>query len=295
MNSKLNYFKHEFFLLHKITTEQIFDSQNVPLFISIDEVGRGCVAGSVVSCVSLWIDPTFLAGNLNTQHQQNWLKLINDSKKLSEKKRQECFNIILDDYNISHSNISAANTNLVSTISQLVESQQKLHFKAEEFSDISGYKISQNKLNCLHFVIGQASPAEIDELNIWNAVQVSIARALLELQKQLHVLFPQLEPYLSKAIILMDGKHFIKVPKEFESNLQVTVTQADGLFISVGFSSIVAKVFRDTEMIQKDKSFPIFGFAKHKGYGTATHLTAIQSHGICELHRKSFLSNYLKP
>lgn len=90
----------------------------------------------------------------------------------------------------------------------------------------------------------------------------------------------------------MDGKHFISIPKEFQDNIQVTVTQADGLFASVGFSSIVAKVFRDSFMESQDNHFPLFGFSGHKGYGTAKHLSLIKQLGLCSLHRKSFLKNY---
>lgn len=291
-HSKSNFFHNEFFLLNNLLKEQIFKFVSVPLIISIDEVGRGCVAGSVVSCVSLWIDPTYFKLPCENKYKKLWLELINDSKKLTEKKRQECFDIILQDYEITLQNIICAEKNNIKSFNMLTESKNKLHFKAEEFSseNIPNFK---NNLECLQFVIGQACPAEIDTINIWNAVQLSVARALIELQKYVKINLPFLRDQLSNAIILMDGKHFLKVPSEFSQNLQVTVTKADGLFTSVGFSSIIAKVFRDTQMIQQDKKYPIFGFAKHKGYGTASHLSLIQSHGVCEIHRKSFLTNHL--
>lgn len=292
MHSKLNYFKNEFLLLNKISTEQIFKFSTVPLFISIDEVGRGCVAGSVVSCVSLWADPIFFNLNNDQQHKNDWLNLINDSKKLTEKKRQVCFNAIIKDFNLLYSTIKCGDAKQITSFTQLFENTNKLHYSGSEFETTTSKEAKQN-LICLQFILGQATPFEIDTYNIWNAVQISIARALLELNKQIYNSYPNLVNYIPKATILMDGKHFIKVPNEFKNNLQVTVTQADGLFLSVGFSSIIAKVYRDTEMIALDKTFPIFGFAKHKGYGTATHLQAIQSHGICNLHRKSFLSNYI--
>ncbi|WGL60639.1 ribonuclease HII [Pigmentibacter sp. JX0631] len=291
-DSKSNFFQNEFFLLNYLLKEQIFNYKSVPLIISIDEVGRGCVAGSVVSCVSLWADLSAFQNSLSKNYKKHWLHLINDSKKLTEKKRQECFDIILRDYEITFQEIICGKNNNIESFQALSESKNKLHFKAEEFSTENIPKYKSN-LECLQFIIGQASPLEIDTLNIWNAVQLSVGRALIELQKYVKNNFPFLTDHLSNALILMDGKHFLKVPQDFSQNLQVTVTKADGIFVSVGLSSIIAKVFRDTQMIQQDKKFPLFGFAKHKGYGTASHLNLIQSHGICEIHRKSFLANHL--
>ena len=288
MNLKKNAFQNEQFLLDTITKEQKLKT-DVPLIISIDEVGRGCVAGPVLSCVSLWTlkgyDPNFKTKN------QNWVSFIDDSKKLSEKKRAQCFDLILSDYNFNLSSIPFSNIN-PNNLNQLVSSKTKLHYKSDLFINKKHSDYS-NEYECIYFSLGEASSQEVDEFNIWNAVQLAIARAL----NNLYYTFQSssnsnIYPNLNQAIILMDGKHFIKVPIEFEKNIQATVTQADGLFISVCFSSIIAKVYRDTFMINQDTLYPSFGFSGHKGYGTPKHLNIIQNIGICPLHRKSFLTNY---
>ncbi|MBX9837586.1 ribonuclease HII [Silvanigrella sp.] len=288
MNLKTNIFQNEQFLLDTIAKEQKLKT-NVPLIISIDEVGRGCVAGPVLSCVSLWTlkgyDPSFKTKS------QKWVSYIDDSKKLSEKKRTQCFDLILNDYDYNLSSIPFSKLN-PNNLNHLVPSNTKLHYKSDLFIN----KKNSDHLNdfeCIYFSLGEASSQEVDEFNIWNALQLAIARALTNL----YYFFKSssesnIYPNLNQAIILMDGKHFIKVPKEFEKNIQATVTQADGLFISVGFSSIIAKVYRDTFMIYQDSLYPSFGFSGHKGYGTPKHLNIIQNIGICPLHRKSFLTNY---
>jgi ribonuclease HII len=69
---------------------------------------------------------------------------------------------------------------------------------------------------------------------------------------------------------------------------QVGIIDGDARSVSVAAASIVAKVARDTEMCDLDASFPVFGFARHKGYGVASHLAALQEHGPCPHHRFSF-------
>lgn len=287
MNNKLNLFENENFLLESITREQKNDSF-VPMIIAIDEVGRGCVAGPVLSCASVWAPKTSCENNLIKN--KSWLLLIDDSKKLSEKKRAQCFDLILEDYELNLSNIPYSNFNPI-TPNELIASKTKLHFKFDLFLN----KINKEKskdFECIYFSLGEASSIEVDNFNIWNAVQLAAGRALKNLFTQIENKVPKFKTNLNKSIILMDGKHFIKVPKEFVNNIQATVTQADGLFISVGFSSILAKVYRDTFMINQDSIYPSFGFSGHKGYGTPKHLSVIQNKGICPLHRKSFLTNY---
>jgi ribonuclease HII len=69
---------------------------------------------------------------------------------------------------------------------------------------------------------------------------------------------------------------------------QVGIIDGDARSVSIAAASIVAKVTRDTEMCDLDASFPVFGFARHKGYGVASHLAALQEHGPCPHHRFSF-------
>jgi ribonuclease HII len=73
-----------------------------------------------------------------------------------------------------------------------------------------------------------------------------------------------------------------------------TIVNGDGLCFSVAAASIIAKVTRDRVMVQYDALYPIYGFARHKGYGTAQHRSAILEHGVCPIHRKSFLKKILQ-
>lgn len=294
MTANKNYFQNENILLQKISLVQN-TKEVIPLIISIDEVGRGCVAGPVISCASLWIDSAYFEKFSFTTH--NWLHLINDSKKLSEKKRTICFNLILEDYNLNINEIPYSNNYLVNP-SELITSNFKLHINAEAFTNAKEQSLSHfrnNQFKCISFALGEASSFEVDQFNIWNAVQLAAGRALMQLQKIALTFFPSLENCFTKSIILMDGKHFIKIPNLFKDNLQITVTKADGIFVSVGFSSIIAKVFRDTFMIEQDNNYPNFSFSTHKGYGTEKHLALIKKIGLCSLHRKSFLENYCQP
>jgi ribonuclease HII len=290
MNPTVCSFQNENYLLQNIALEQN-PKAIVPLIIAIDEVGRGCVAGPVLSCASLWIHKNYIPGI--SPKEQNWLSGIDDSKKLSEKKRNISFDLILKEYDLNITNIPFSNKNPINP-SELRTSQSKLHFHAETFLSLKKQDIlnSQKDFECISFSLGEASANEVDDFNIWNAVQLAAGRALFNLQKIVINQYPSVQSDLNKAIILMDGKFFLKVPKDFENNIQVTVTQADGIFISVGFSSILAKVFRDTFMVGQDILFPSFGFSGHKGYGTAKHLSLIKKIGTCPLHRKSFLTNY---
>ena len=290
MNSIVSRFQNENYLLQQIALEQ--NSKAIaPLIIAIDEVGRGCVAGPVLSCVSLWAYKNDILGV--PSKKQDWLSCINDSKKLSEKKRNYCFELILKDYELNISSIPFSNKNPTNP-KELRASESKLHFHADTFLSVKkhDFKSLQKDFECISFSLGEASADEVDNFNIWNAVQLAAGRALINLQENAIKFCPSILNELNRAIILMDGKHFLKVPTGFEKNVQITVTQADGIFISVGFSSILAKVYRDSFMIEQDALFPSFGFSGHKGYGTASHLSLIKKIGVCPLHRKSFLTNY---
>ena len=88
---------------------------------------------------------------------------------------------------------------------------------------------------------------------------------------------------------LIDGNREpkgIKVPCK-------TVIKGDAKSSSIAAASILAKVTRDRLMMEYDEKYPQYQFAKHKGYGTKVHYEAIKEHGICEIHRRSFLKNVL--
>jgi len=114
------------------------------------------------------------------------------------------------------------------------------------------------------------SAAEIDRLNILQASLQAMAEAVA-----------QLDPAADSARV--DGNHLPKLAIPAEA-----VIGGDNRFIEIGAASILAKVERDRWMVEADRRYPDYGFAKHKGYPTPDHLSALKSLGPCELHRRSF-------
>ena len=72
-----------------------------------------------------------------------------------------------------------------------------------------------------------------------------------------------------------------------------SIIKGDAKCYSIAAASIVAKVTRDRIMRQWDEIYPQYGFAKHKGYGTAAHISAIKEYGLCPIHRRSFTKNFV--
>jgi ribonuclease HII len=113
-------------------------------------------------------------------------------------------------------------------------------------------------------------PPDIDRLNIYQAARVAMMQSLA-------CLTAGFDMVLSDAMPLPD----LKVPC-------VPIVHGDALSASIAAASIIAKVVRDRIMREKDEEFPEYGFARHKGYGTAEHLKAIKIYGPCAIHRRSF-------
>ena len=129
--------------------------------------------------------------------------------------------------------------------------------------------------------VGFASAAEIDELNILQATFLAMRRAAQKFYS------------LPRAFALVDGPHAIK---DFPL-LQQPVIDGDAKSLNIAAASIVAKVLRDRYMDTLDTLYPGYGFASHKGYGTAKHLAAVRQLGPCPEHRKTFgpIRNLLTP
>ena len=121
------------------------------------------------------------------------------------------------------------------------------------------------------YSVGQASPEEIDELNILNATMLAMRRAIEGLP-------------VKADFALIDGNcaRGIELPHK-------TVISGDALSVSISAASILAKVTRDRICLENDRDYPEYGFAKHKGYGTKDHMDALRRLGPCPLHRRSFL------
>lgn len=118
--------------------------------------------------------------------------------------------------------------------------------------------------------IAQASVQEIEELNILQATMLAMRRAVEGLR-------------LTPKKVLVDGNRLPVL-----SMMAEAIVQGDALVPAISAASILAKVHRDRWCTQVDADYPQYGFASHKGYGTAQHLAALLAHGPCPEHRKTF-------
>ena len=118
--------------------------------------------------------------------------------------------------------------------------------------------------------IAQASVEEIEQLNILQATLLAMKRAVQGLR-------------LTPKKVLVDGNRLPAL-----SMMAEAIVQGDALVPSISAASILAKVHRDRWCATMDLAYPQYGFSKHKGYGTAQHLAALQLHGACPEHRKTF-------
>ncbi len=126
------------------------------------------------------------------------------------------------------------------------------------------------KSTCIAWSLGKASVAEIDSINILQASLLAMKRAIEALS-------------VKPDHIQIDGQHLLKINCSMEA-----IINGDSLIPAISAASIIAKVARDLEMLEYDSVYPGYGFAKHKGYGTAEHLAALKSLGATPIHRRSF-------
>lgn len=178
----------------------------------IDEAGRGPLCGPVVAAAVILPD------------EYNIL-YINDSKKLSETKREEVY------------------------------------------KEIDKYAVA--------YGVGIVSPERIDEINILQATYEAMRTAIHKLS-------------VTPDILLNDA---VTIP--MVDIKQVPIIKGDAKSQSIAAAGIVAKVTRDHLMEEYDKLYPEYGFAKHKGYGTAAHIKAIKEYGPCPIHRRTFIKNFI--
>jgi ribonuclease HII len=118
--------------------------------------------------------------------------------------------------------------------------------------------------------VGSVDEATIDRINILQATRQAMLLAVQAL-------------VLSPDYLLIDGITTIASPLP-----QQTIKQGDSRSASIAAASIIAKVTRDRMMLEYDQIYPAYGFARHKGYGSAFHLLALQQHGPCPIHRLTF-------
>ena len=189
-------------------TDEPFWAQGL-VVAGMDEVGRGPLVGNVVvACVVMPREPL--------------IEWVDDSKKLSESRREKVYQEILD--------------------------------------------------TALHIGIGQATPQEIDEINILQATKKAMRQAAGQVPAD---------------VFLVDA-----VPNLGLKGLEVPIIKGDATSYSIAAASIVAKVVRDHQLMELDKLYPQYGLARNKGYGTAEHIAALKEYGPCPYHRRSFIKNF---
>lgn len=179
----------------------------------IDEAGRGPLAGPVVVGIAIMKPDSFIEG-------------VNDSKKISEKKREKLYEQITEE--------------------------------------------------AVDWAVGIVDQNEIDEINILNATK-----------KALHMAISNLK--VKPDRILVDALEHIDtcgIP-------YTSIIKGDANVYSISAASIIAKVTRDRMLQEYDEIYPQYGFAAHKGYGTAKHIEAIKAYGPCPIHRKTFIKKFV--
>ena len=173
-----------------------------------DEAGRGPLCGPVAAAAVILPEGLVIPG-------------LNDSKKLSEKKREELYDVIIE--------------------------------------------------NAVSYAIELVDNTVIDEINILNAAQLAMRRAVSRLTP-------------TPDLALVDGN----VARDFPC-AAVTVVKGDSRSPSIAAASVLAKVTRDRLCMEHDALYPEYGIAKHKGYPTAEHMEAVRKYGPSPIHRMSFL------
>jgi len=142
---------------------------------------------------------------------------------------------------------------------------------SKKLTECQREKIAEEiKSKAVSWSLGRAEVNEIDEINILQATLLAMQRAVASLE-------------LPPELVLVDGNRCPKFPCRAEA-----VIKGDLYVPVISAASIIAKVARDREMMQLDQVYPGYGFGKHKGYPTKSHITALMELGVTKIHRRSY-------
>lgn len=203
--------KEEQRLIEMKKIDKEFFDMGMKYVCGIDEAGRGPLAGPVVVASVIMPADSMIEG-------------VNDSKKVTESKREKLYDIITQE--------------------------------------------------AISYGIGIIYQDEIDEINILQATKKGLTEALKSMEVKPNVIL----------VDALNGIDTLGIPYK-------SIIKGDAKSYSIAAASIIAKVTRDRIMREWDKVYPEYGFAGHKGYGTAKHIAAIRQYGLSPIHRKTFCKN----
>jgi ribonuclease HII len=134
------------------------------------------------------------------------------------------------------------------------------------------------KQHALAWAIASSSVEEIDEINILQASLLAMKRAIETMQTEFSAALGA-----HAILVQVDGNQCPKIGLPCEA-----IVKGDSKVQAISAASILAKTARDKALYELDKQYPMYGFAQHKGYPTATHITLLQQHGVSPVHRRSY-------
>ena len=194
--------------------ETDYQNKGYNIIAGMDEAGRGPLAGPVV-CACVVMPMT----------KDKIIDGVNDSKKLTEKKREELYSKIIN--------------------------------------------------TAISYSICEIDNTTIDNVNILNATKKGMQNCIKNLS-------------VKPDIVLVDAVNKLNVDVEY-----LPIIKGDAKSYSIAAASILAKVHRDRLMQKLDGKYPNYNFKKHKGYGTKEHIQLLKKYGKCEIHRNSFIKNFI--
>lgn len=218
MKNENEFIKEEHNRLLQMKKYELENKTNI--IAGIDEVGRGPLAGPVVAvCIVLDINDDFI--------------YLNDSKKVSEKRREVLYDELLK--------------------------------KSKSYG------------------IGIVDNNTIDKINILNATYIAMEEAYKNCDNMYY------EKYNKHIdLLLIDALELKNINVK-----QIPIIKGDEKSVSIAAASVVAKVYRDRLMVSLSEKYNLYGFEKHKGYGTKLHIDMLKKYGPCEIHRQSFIKNII--